>query len=69
MDPIQFRIDWDLLAEVLVTLAVLAFFVERALSVVFESKLFIDSNDKSFQHLDVIHPKFGMAGRQVIRKK
>jgi len=43
MDPIQFRLDWDVLAELLVTITVLAFFVERALSLVFESKVFIRS--------------------------
>lgn len=43
MDPIQFRIDWELLAEVLITIIVLAFFVERALSIVVENKLFVNS--------------------------
>ena len=43
MDPVQFRIDWEVLAEVLVTLTVLAFLVERALSIVFENKLFVNS--------------------------
>jgi hypothetical protein len=43
MDPIQFRVDWGVLSEVLITIIVLAFFVERALSIVTESKVFINS--------------------------
>lgn len=43
MDPIQFRVDWEVLAEVLITIVVLAFFVERALSIITESKVFINS--------------------------
>lgn len=43
MDPIQFRIDWEVLAEVLTTIVVLAFFLERALSIVTENKWFVNS--------------------------
>ncbi len=43
MDPLQFRIDWEILTEVLVTIVVLSFFVERALSIVVENKLFVRS--------------------------
>lgn len=43
MDPIQFRIDWDVLFELMITIIVLSFFVERALSIVTESKLFVHS--------------------------
>lgn len=43
MDPIQFRVDWELLAEVLAVVVVLSFFVERALSVITENRLFVDS--------------------------
>lgn len=43
MDPIQFRIDWDVLIELMTTIIVLAFFVERALSIVVENKLFVQS--------------------------
>jgi hypothetical protein len=32
MDPSLFRIDWDVLIEVLTAIIVLSFFVERALS-------------------------------------
>jgi len=42
MDPIQFRIDWDVLFELLMTLIVLAFFVERALSIIVENRLFVN---------------------------
>ena len=41
MDPALFRIDWEVLAEVLTTITVLAFFVERALSLVFEHRIFV----------------------------
>ena len=41
MDPALFRIDWEVLAEVLSIIIVLSFFVERALSIVFEHRLFI----------------------------
>ena len=43
MDPVLFRIDWETLFEVLGTMVVLSFFVERALAVVVESRIFIDS--------------------------
>jgi len=43
MDPVQFRIDWEVLMELLVTIIVLAFFIERALSIVFENRLFVNS--------------------------
>lgn len=46
MDPALFRIDWEVLAEVLTTIIVLSFFVERALSIVFEHRLFIKSLDE-----------------------
>lgn len=43
MDPVLFRIDWETLFEVLGTMVVLSFFVERALALVVESRIFIDS--------------------------
>lgn len=46
MDPTLFRIDWEVLAEVLTTIIVLSFFVERALSIVFEHRLFVKSLDE-----------------------
>ena len=42
MDPNQFFLDYDRLFEVLITIVVFSFFVERALSVLFESKWFIE---------------------------
>jgi hypothetical protein len=41
MDPNLFHLDAERLIEVLFTLIVLAFFVERALSLLFESRFFI----------------------------
>ncbi len=50
MDPALFRIDWEVLAELLTTITVLAFFVERALSLVFEHRLFVTKlNDKGLK--------------------
>ena len=42
MDPSLFRIDWQVMAEVLTVIVVLSFFVERALSIFFENRLFLD---------------------------
>lgn len=42
MDPTLFRIDWDVLAEVLVTVIVLSFFIERALAIVLEHRLYVN---------------------------
>jgi uncharacterized membrane protein len=41
MDPNLFHIDYERLVEVLTTIVILSFFIERALSVVFESRWFI----------------------------
>lgn len=47
MDPSQFRIDWEVLTEVLISIIVLAFFIERALSIVFEHRWFVEKLGKS----------------------
>jgi uncharacterized membrane protein len=41
-----FRIDWDVLIEVLITIIVLSFFIERVLSLVFEHRLYIKAFDE-----------------------
>lgn len=41
VDPNLFRIDYERLMEVLITIVIFSFFVERALSVLFESGIFI----------------------------
>lgn len=46
MDPSLFRIDWEVLLEVLITIVVLSFFIERALSLLFEHRLFLAHFDK-----------------------
>lgn len=46
MDPALFRIDFAILTEILIAIIVLAFFVERALSLVFEHRLYIKRFDK-----------------------
>src|SRR5262249_35053448 len=47
IDPNLFRVDWEQTGEVLAMIVVLAFLVERALAVVFESKIYIDSVGKA----------------------
>ena len=49
MDPNLFHLDYERLFEVLFTIVVLSFFVERGLSVAFESRWFIkmyEANEK-----------------------
>src|SRR5262245_1250690 len=45
MDPNLFHLDWDRLFEVLVTVIVLSFFLERALALVFEHRLYVRALD------------------------
>jgi hypothetical protein len=42
MDPNLFHLDWERLFEVLATIVVLAFVLERGLAIVFEHRLYID---------------------------
>jgi hypothetical protein len=42
LDPNLYHLDWDRLAEVLATVVVLACFIERALSLIFENRLYLD---------------------------
>jgi len=41
MDPNLFRLDWEQVGEVLTTIIVVAFIVERALSLLFENKIYV----------------------------
>jgi len=41
MDPSLYHLDWEQLTEVLATVVVLAFVIERALALLFESRLFV----------------------------
>ncbi|MBL4656437.1 MAG: hypothetical protein JKX73_00430 [Flavobacteriales bacterium] len=41
MDPAMFHINYERLVEVLITIVIFSFFIERALSVLFESGIFI----------------------------
>jgi len=50
MNPNLFNLEWGRLLEVLVTIVVLAFLVERALSLLFEHRLYIKHfNQKGFK--------------------
>ncbi len=57
MDPNLFHLDWERTFEVLVTIVVLAFLIERGLSIIFENRLFIkhceDKGTKEFISLFV----------------
>jgi hypothetical protein len=52
MDPNLFHLDWERVGEVLVGVVILAFLVERALAVLFESRFFINRfKEKSLKEL------------------
>jgi len=42
MDPNLFHLDWERVAEVLAGIVIMAFVLERALSLLFETHYFID---------------------------
>ena len=42
MDPNLFSINWEKLIEVMVMIVVLSFFIERALSPIFESRIYVN---------------------------
>jgi hypothetical protein len=47
VDPNLFRVDWEQTGEVLAMITVLAFIVERALAVLFESKIYLTTVGKA----------------------
>ncbi len=52
MDPNSFAINWEQTGEVLTTIVVVAFLVERALALIFESKWYINTlADKNVKEL------------------
>ena len=52
MDPNLFHLDWERVGEVLVAIVILAFLLERALAVLFESRFFIKRwKEKSLKEL------------------
>jgi hypothetical protein len=63
MDPALFRIDWEVLAEVLTTITVLAFFVERALSLLFEHRFFV----QRFNEMGIKEPIAFLVSLAVVR--
>ena len=46
IDPNMFALNWDVVFEVLVTIVLLAFILERALAVLFESHLFVQMDER-----------------------
>jgi hypothetical protein len=51
MDPSLFHLDWEQVSEVLATIVVLAFLVERALSLLFESERFLKLDPKGLKEV------------------
>ncbi len=52
MDPNLFHLDWERVGEVLIGVIILAFLLERALAVLFESRFFINRwKEKSLKEL------------------
>lgn len=47
IDPNLFHMDWERTFEVLIVIILLAFIVERALAIIFESRFFIDRQSGS----------------------
>lgn len=61
MEPLFPRVDFELLVEVLLLITVLAFFVERALSLLFEHRLYITHfNDKGLKEPIAFIVSFGV---------
>lgn len=51
MDPSLFHLDWEQVSEVLATVVVLAFIVERALAPLFESERFLRLDPKGLKEV------------------
>jgi hypothetical protein len=49
MDPNLFHVDFERLFEVLMTIVVLSFFIERALSVLFGHRLYVRLEERGFK--------------------
>lgn len=61
MDPNYFQIDWQRLMEVLATIIVFSFFLERALSPLFESRFFVNRlTNKSLKELIAVIAGFAI---------
>ena len=45
MGPDFFHIDYEMLFEILITIVILSLFIERALSILFESRFFINKTE------------------------
>ncbi len=53
MDILEFAVDYAVLFDVLVLIVILSFFIERALSVLFESSFFIKWYDPQFKRSEI----------------
>ncbi len=61
MDPNLFYLNWDLLFEVFITIIFLSFVIERALALIFESKLYINTlGGKGLKELLALLLSFGV---------
>ncbi len=62
MDPNLFYLNWDLLFQVFMTIIILSFVIERALSLVFESKFYVKTlSGKGFKPLFAFLVSFGVS--------
>ena len=48
MDPNLFHLDWERVGEVLATIVIMSFLVERAFALIYESKWFIKKYSETF---------------------
>jgi len=49
LDPTQFILDYEKIFEVLLTIVIFSFFIERALTVIFETRWFINFYEKDIK--------------------
>ena len=53
MDPNLFFIDYERLLEVLITIVILSFFIERALALLFESRFFVELTESGLVIIEI----------------
>ena len=69
MDPNLFHIDFERLMEVLITIVILSFFIERALSLLFETRWFIYTFESSEVTNEIMRISGEKPGNSRLKKK
>jgi hypothetical protein len=69
MELLEFAVDYSVLFDILSLIVVLSFFVERALSVIFESALFISWYDPVYEQAVNPNPKIAIDAPPKKKKK